>query len=276
MSSRIWALGLAWLALLLAVWACQMPFGAGTFEPEAVETALEGTLSARSTQTAASVALPTETPEASTTPTPSLTPTITPTPQPFAELSRDTNCRTGPLRVYDLITTVLRGERVDIVGKNAQGTYWFVVAPDSPDRGCWMWGRYAQVSGDTGFVPVFTPPPTPTPAYDWSGMWTVWVNEDHRQGSMTLEQSGGSISGTLTGEGDTFSISGATSDGGRRVVGEILSEDSDEIPFRWQMLDNREQFVGSYTLLATGTPDPPLPYCGARAGQPMPEPCQWP
>lgn len=271
-----WGLALAAAAVTLAALACQAPLGAGTVEPAQVETALAETLAAGEAQTESAAPAASPTPEASATPEPTPSPTITPTPAPFAELTEDTNCRTGPLRVYDLMATILRGQRVEIVGKNAQETYWYVIDPDSPGRTCWMWGRYAQVSGDTSGVPVYTPPPTPTLAYDWSGSWNVWVEDDLEPASMELSQSGDSISGTIAGGDEVLDLFGTRSEGGQVVSGEVDVTPPAEITFTWRMLETKQQFVGSFTRTYQGTPNPPEPYCGARSGYSMPEPCQWP
>ncbi len=154
----------------------------GIVDPNAASTAVAQTIVAGQTSTAAVlsaagtlaaslVPAATSTPEATATPefsaTPSATPTSTETPTPsvpLAALTQNTNCRSGPLAVYDLIRTFLTGEMAQITGKDAAGDYWYVTDPGQPGKDCWLWGRYVTVSGDTSNVPVFTPPPTPTPS----------------------------------------------------------------------------------------------------------------
>jgi uncharacterized protein YraI len=78
-------------------------------------------------------------------------------------VSMDTNCRTGPGKVYDNLGALLVGEQTEVVGWDGTGTYWFVKNPDEPAGFCWLWGYYATVTGNTSSLPVFTPQPTPSP-----------------------------------------------------------------------------------------------------------------
>ncbi len=105
----------------------------------------------------------TTTPEAATV-TYSATPTITPTTQtiPMVSVSTDTNCRTGPGNVYDRVGGLLVGETVEVLGICAGCDYYIIDNPDDSGT-CWLWGRYATVTGDLSLVPQMTPPPTPTP-----------------------------------------------------------------------------------------------------------------
>jgi hypothetical protein len=264
-----WAL--AAQALLIAALACSAPRAqpSGTPPPGAPETSLAGTLSAVIAQTA--LAAPaTATASATSTPEPSSTPTITQTETPegvFAALTANTHCRTGPLSIYDLIATVLTGQQVRITGRNSAGDYWYVTAPNGRD--CWMWGRYAQVSGETSQIPVFTPPPTPTPTFVWAGDWTVWIGEI--MGSMSLVQSGSNVSGTLTSPDASFTLTGTTSNAGRDLSGEVFDDGMENVAdFAFHMLDNTDQFRGSYTDPEAGV------WCGARDGAEKPSPCGWP
>lgn len=193
---------------------------------------------------------------------------------PTARLTANTNCRTGPLAVYDLIATYLSGKVLEVTGKSAASDYWYVADPEQPSRQCWLWGRYAEVEGEVAAIPVFTPPPTPTPSYDWAGMWQVWIAEN--PASMQLEQSGSLVTGTLQIGILSYPIKGTTGDDGREVNGEFWRvDDPDTVAnFSWQMLDNLEQFAGSYLL------PPPSnlgdSWCGARSGAAQPSPCQRP
>jgi len=80
----------------------------------------------------------------------------------MATVSVNTNCRTGPGVVYDLIGALLVGEQAVVVGKYTAGNYWIINNPDSSGT-CWLWGQYATVTGNTAGLPEYTPPPTPTP-----------------------------------------------------------------------------------------------------------------
>lgn len=94
-------------------------------------------------------------------------PTLATTPAPIANITGNTNCRTGPGSVYDLLHTYLAGNQVELLGVSPDGFFWYtrgssVYAPD-----CWLWGQYVTPMGDTTLVPVFTPPPTPTLSPDF-------------------------------------------------------------------------------------------------------------
>ena len=267
---------LAAAMMFLGGLACQLPI---SFEsqpnPEAVELAIVGTTVALTelAPTAPLVVTATTDPDVPppATATAVATATASATPPPSAQLTENTNCRSGPLLVYDLITTLLTGQEVEIVGRNAAGDYWYVLDPDNPARGCWLWGRYAQASASAGQVPVFTPPPTPTPSYVWGGDWQVWVAS--APGSMTLSEDASSISGTLMNHfgNETAAFSGNKGEGGRIINGVITNTAGTEFQFSWRMLDTMNQFSGGYRRLGENTA-----YCGARSGEPMPEPCLWP
>ncbi len=129
-------------------------------------------------------------------PTASPLPTLTSTPPPLANITGNTNCRTGPGSVYDLLHTYLAGNQVQLLGKSQDGFFWYTsdqngIAPD-----CWLWGQYATPVGETALLPVFTPPPTPTPSPDFeityvyadvaAGSWYLFV-EIENTGSVAWE-----------------------------------------------------------------------------------------
>ncbi len=99
------------------------------------------------------------------TPTLGLTPTFTlfPTPlTPLISVSVPTNCRSGPGKVYDRVGALLVGEVAEVFGREATSNYWYIRNPESEPEFCWVWGKYATLTGPALFMPVFTPPPTPT------------------------------------------------------------------------------------------------------------------
>ena len=151
------------LIIILGLSACNLPSQApGTSTPEsdivATATALALTFAAQGSQPAA-----TEFPSSTPFPTDIPTITLTSTPTvPMVTVSVNTNCRTGPSVVYDLIGALLVGEQAVVVGKFSSGNYWIINNPDSSGT-CWLWGEYATVSGNTAGLPEYTQPPTPTP-----------------------------------------------------------------------------------------------------------------
>jgi len=78
-------------------------------------------------------------------------------------VSVPTNCRAGPGTTYERLGGLQVGEVAEVVGRHATRDYWIIRNPDRPAELCWLWGEYATVTGNTGILPVFTPPPTPTP-----------------------------------------------------------------------------------------------------------------
>jgi hypothetical protein len=186
--------------LLLASQACAVPnMPAPTQDLNFLGTAIMSTMVSGATQTAlAGVTVPVVdspspipsqtftpifTPSATLSPTPvfTSTPAFTLTPLlPLISVSVATNCRTGPGKVYDRVGALLVGEVAEVVGRNANGNYWYIRNPRQSNGFCWLWGQYATVTGNFAALPVFTPPPTPTPmpafeaTYDKLEVCTGW------------------------------------------------------------------------------------------------------
>ena len=149
------------LITILGLSACNLPSqspGTATAEAEAAATASALAL-VLTTPPPGITDLPSSTPFP--TDTPSITPTST-SSVPMVTVSQNTNCRTGPGVVYDLVGGLLVGEQAVIVGKYSAGNYWIINNPDAAGT-CWLWGQYATVTGNTAGLPEYTPPPTPTP-----------------------------------------------------------------------------------------------------------------
>ncbi|HSL28566.1 MAG TPA: SH3 domain-containing protein, partial [Anaerolineales bacterium] len=89
------------------------------------------------------------------------------------------NCRVGPGRAYDRVGALLVGQVAEVIGRNQVGNYWYIREPGR-NVTCWLWGEYATVTGNIGVLPVYTPPPTPTPmpsffaTYDGLDFCTGW------------------------------------------------------------------------------------------------------
>ena len=91
------------------------------------------------------------------TPLPTLSPTLSYTSTssvPTISVSVDTNCRTGPGKVYDRVGGLLVGETAEVIAKNPTNEYWYIRDPESPTGFCWVWGYYATVLGNTSIIPV--------------------------------------------------------------------------------------------------------------------------
>lgn len=156
--------------LLVATQACTS-LGPSTPDPDRIKTTIAETFAAALTQTA-QPGIPVTGPETST-PTITLTqvPSSTPFPTftavrgvPQVSVSVPTNCRMGPGTAYARVGALLVGEVAEVLGRSADGrNYWIIRNPDRPGELCWLWGEFATLTGSTGALPAFTPPPTPTP-----------------------------------------------------------------------------------------------------------------
>ena len=132
------------------------------------------------------------------TPTPTLSPlpALTATPMPYTMITGNTNCRFGPGSVYALLHTYLAGDQAQLLGKSPDGTFWYIRDQAGLVPDCWLWGKYATPVGDTSLLPVFTPPPTPTPRPDYeitydhadvaAGGWWLFFKIENT-GSITWE-----------------------------------------------------------------------------------------
>jgi hypothetical protein len=176
-SNRIFSV---FIVLVLSATACGITPSIPTLDPSAISTLIQGTVNAALTQSAIP-AIPTITPSETGTPTytltpepPTLTPTSTLTPiptftftplVPLIGVSLPTNCRNGPGKVYGYEGALLVGEISEVIARDPTGNYWYIRNPDSAGDYCWLWGRYATITGNTLILPVYTPPPTPSPTF---------------------------------------------------------------------------------------------------------------
>ena len=182
--------------LLIVSLACVLPSTA-TPDPNFINTAIAQTIAAGVTQASPSdvpiilespTITQTFTPELPTlTPTETLTPTLafTSTPLvPLISVSVATNCRVGPGRQYDRVGALLVSEVAEVYGRDPTGAYWYIRNPDSGSEFCWLWGEYATLVGNISALPVYTPPPTPTPAPDFKA---IYVGRDTCTGGWWVE-----------------------------------------------------------------------------------------
>jgi len=112
-----------------------------------------------STPTKENTPQPTPTLAVTNTPKPTITPTYS---VPMIKLTENTNCRSGPGQSFDILTTLLAGASVEIVGKHSTENYW-VVKAEGMDEPCWLWGEFATTSGSYWVVPTMSAPPTAAP-----------------------------------------------------------------------------------------------------------------
>jgi hypothetical protein len=178
------------IALLITSLACGFPVVPAQ-DVNVLGTAVMQTMISAATQTARGIVpvelLDTPTPSQTLTlifiPTETLTPSpaFTFTPGvPLVSVSVATNCRVGPGKVYDRVGALLVGQMAEVVGRDETGSYWYIRNPNQSNGFCWLWGEYASLTGNFATLPMFTPPPTPTPvpafeiAYHGLDSCAVW------------------------------------------------------------------------------------------------------
>lgn len=103
---------------------------------------------------------PTGTPSQTPSPTIAETPTLE---RLFGDVNKNTNCRSGPQENYDLVHVLKKGDTVGLLGKNEDGSWWFVRWQNGEVYECWMWNEYVSGEGAAENLPVLTPPPSPSP-----------------------------------------------------------------------------------------------------------------
>lgn len=91
---------------------------------------------------------------------------------PYVSVSVDTHCRSGPRIDYKLLTTILIGEKVEVLAVSTFPEY-VVVKRLGGSGDCWLWLRYADRTDFSGYnLPVATQPPTSTPTRTPSPTYT--------------------------------------------------------------------------------------------------------
>lgn len=87
--------------------------------------------------------------------------TDTPTPAGFIlVILVPANCRQGPDTIYPVVNSALPGEQIEVIGKNAAGTWWYSKVDNDQ---CWISNIAGTPSGDLSLLTVIQPPPTPIP-----------------------------------------------------------------------------------------------------------------
>lgn len=139
---------LASLLLVLSMLACNLPSSApGT----PTVTILPATNTVPPT-----TLVPSNTPLPSSTPPP----TLTSTPAVPVASPKDVavNCRFGPGTAWVAISALNVGQSSQIVGKNSDGSWWYIVDPFSSGRNCWVSVSVTNASGNLASIPVVEAP----------------------------------------------------------------------------------------------------------------------
>jgi uncharacterized protein YraI len=150
MRNRLWVVA---IAFVFGVSSCNLPAPQTTRTPAAAATpTLDAPTSSASTLT----------------PSPSATrvslelPTIAPTSTSsvFLAAPRDqpVNCRFGPGLSYAVIGALVLGRQAQVIGRNADSTWWYVRNPSDPSTSCWLSADFVETEGEVQSLPVVSPP----------------------------------------------------------------------------------------------------------------------
>ena len=147
------------MCFFLLLTACNMPLTSNDEDlNNQAATVVALTLDAQvaATPTLEETPLPTPTLAVTATPKPTITPTYS---VPMLTVNENTNCRSGPGQSFDILTTLVTGASVEIIGKHPTENYW-VVKVQGMDEPCWLWGEFSTTSGSFWVVPTMSPPAT--------------------------------------------------------------------------------------------------------------------
>lgn len=143
---------MASLVVVIGVSSCNMPASQTTEMPASTPTPVLDTPTS---------SISTFTPIPITTPIDFELPTVTPTSTPSVFLaapkSQPVNCRFGPATSYNVIGALELGRQAEIIGRNAESTWWFVRNPSDPSTSCWLSADFVQTVGDVQSLPVVMP-----------------------------------------------------------------------------------------------------------------------
>lgn len=151
-------------ALILMLAACNLS-NANDDADHLQATSAAGTLSALQTSMAGQPASPAAVSTSTPVPEPTKTgqPSATSTPQNPLVL-RDTLCWAGPGMIYEVVSSLKKDERVELLGRGSIAGWWIVRNPLYKDA-CWAQASDLQLDASyyTANLQIFYPPPTPTP-----------------------------------------------------------------------------------------------------------------
>lgn len=89
-------------------------------------------------------------------------PTATSSSTPSAILAsakdQPVNCRFGPGTSYAVTGALTLGRQAEMIGKNADSTWWYVRNPTDPSTSCWLSAEFVQTVGNVDALPVVNSP----------------------------------------------------------------------------------------------------------------------
>ena len=156
MHSHFGRLTLVCLLFIVAILACNLPSGTPT--PDIAASQVAATLTALETTASAPQPALTETPVPSNT----NPPLSTPTPGNPVVI-HDSLCSEGPGSVYDVVSSVKTGTRVQLIGVGSISGWYIITNPIYHDP-CWIAAANLQIDPffNLSGLQVYTPPPPPT------------------------------------------------------------------------------------------------------------------
>jgi uncharacterized protein YraI len=93
-----------------------------------------------------------------------ITVTFSPVPcTPSAIANTNANIRSGPGTVYPAVDSINAGASVNITGKNAEGTWWYISRPSVSGGSAWIAASVVTASCIPATLAVIPAPPTPVP-----------------------------------------------------------------------------------------------------------------
>ncbi len=167
---RRWAAAFGLILVILATAAAAVTFSRMGIDnaptpsgEDAFATQVAATLYAEQTaQVAAFTPTPTATSTSTPTAKPTQTPTQTPTSLPDAIAKAEVvQMRAGPGGEYDLIGQVQQGEALRVTGRNDEGKWLEVIAPDNTQG--WVAAMWLQINTPLDSMEIAAIPATPTP-----------------------------------------------------------------------------------------------------------------
>ena len=128
------------LVALACNWSDVAPPAAPVIEPSPLPTFAISTLTST----------PTETP----------LPTLTSTPDVPIAWPKDlgVNCRYGPGKEWEVVSSLLADTSTEIKGRTVDATWWYVSDPLNPDGFCWVAYDVVDTAGNLNIVPLAEPP----------------------------------------------------------------------------------------------------------------------
>jgi hypothetical protein len=135
--------------LIFAIPACNLPSNRPVTETPTLAVSPTATLFL-TTGTATQTVMPSDTPPATSTSTPTV-------PVAFPK-EVAVNCRLGPGVGWIVNSGLNVGASAQIVGKSADGGWWYIVDPLNSGRNCWVAASVTNTAGNLAPIPVVEAP----------------------------------------------------------------------------------------------------------------------